>query len=205
QVIPDAIDLSAGEEWIVGPSDPVGQGQQAIGVRSERRRVGTKEQGPQYVAVDRMLDLADAVHPHDLLAVELVFVELITAVVLDDAILHTTEKRRQTVIIRLRPAVERVIVTARALHANAKEDLRGSLGAVLRIAQGAIPVGGGMTVGAAASSEQFTGEFIQRFAVGDAATNPIVEHLHALAVENLLLAVQQIRPFERPKIGKLRA
>ena len=70
-------------------------------------------------------------HPDDLLAVELVLVELVAAVVLDDAVLHAREERRQAVVVVLRPALERVVVALGALQADAEEHLGRRLGAAV--------------------------------------------------------------------------
>ena len=78
-----------------------------------------------------MNDLALAQLVDDLFAIELVLVELVFAVVLDDAIVHPAEERGQAVIVVLRPALERMIVALATLQADAEEDLGGGFGARL--------------------------------------------------------------------------
>src|SRR4051794_37606009 len=103
----------------------------------------------------------------DLLAVELVLVELVAAPVLDDAIAHPSEERCQAVVIRLRPGVEGVVVAAGTLQADAQEYLGCGLGPGLRVAQGAVVVGGGLAVGAAPGGNDVAGKLIERLALGD--------------------------------------
>ena len=158
QVIPDAVDLRAGEERVVRPGHPVGQGLQAVGVRGEVP--ASRRRGSAAAAARRCAGASPrlrAAIEHDLLAVELVLVELVAAVVLDDAVLDAGEERGQAVIVVLRPAVERVVVALGALQADAEEHLGRRLGARLRIAQGAVVVGRRAAVGAAAARRSARG------------------------------------------------
>src|SRR5262249_13549055 len=140
--------------------------------------------------------------PDDLLAVELVRVEPVAPVVLDNLVLNAREKRRQAVVIVLRPAVERVIVTAGALQAEAEKHLTDRLRPGLRVAEGAVEVRGGLAVGATAGGQDFAGELVERLVVGDALPQPLVKYLHALAVEHLLLVAEHVRPLLGPEIRK---
>ena len=97
------------------------------------------------------------VHEDDLLADELVLVELVAAVVLDDLVLHAGEERGELVVVVLRPVVERMVVALGALHADAEEDLGRRLGADVRVAQGAVVVGRRLLVGAAPAGDQARG------------------------------------------------
>src|SRR5262249_55409895 len=144
----------------------------------------------------RVLPFALAVEPDDLFAVELVLVELVAAVVLDDAGLDAGGERGEAVGIVPRPAGERGGVGGGALQAGAAGDLAARLRPRLRVAQGAVEVGRRLRVGAAAGRDQVAGKFVERLAVDDAPPQPLVEDLHAVRVEDLLLAAQQIRPFE---------
>src|SRR5205807_6100701 len=104
----------------------------------------------------------------------LMAVELVAAVVLDDAVLDPAEEGGEAVVVVLRPALERVVVALGALEADAEEDLGGGLGAGLRVAQGAVVVGRGPGVGAAPAGDQLAGELVERLALGDALPYPVV-------------------------------
>ena len=150
-----------------------------------------------------MLDLADAIHENELLADELVLVELVLALVFDDLVLHARKERGQLVIIVLRQLVERMIVALGALHANAEEDLGKRFGANLRVAQGPIIIGRRLLVRAAAAGDKRAGEFVERCIIGNVLANPAVEDLDAGFVELLLLDAQEVGPLERPGVGEL--
>ena len=77
QVIPDTVGLGPGEKGIVGPRHPVGQQLEAISVVGQTVYVGSKEAGQHHFPRNRMLHLAVAGHEDELLAVELVLVELV--------------------------------------------------------------------------------------------------------------------------------
>src|SRR5439155_21809965 len=95
-------------------------------------------------------------------------------------------------------------VTIGALEARAEKDLGGGFGAGDRIASRAEVIASEMIVRAAASGEQLARELIERLIGGDAFTNPAVKDLHAFAVKHLFFVAEQVGPFQRPKIRKLR-
>ena len=160
---------------------------------------------PHRFAGARVRHLALSARANDLLAIELMLVEPVAAVVLDDVVIDAGKERGQAVIIVLRPVVEGMIVAAGTLQPDAEENLRHGLRSRLRVAKGSVEVGRRVAVGAAACRDELAGELVERLAVGDALPDPVMEHLHAFAVEHLFLVPQQVRPFQRPEVGKLRA
>ena len=184
QVPPDAVDLGAGEERVVGPGHPIGELGEAVGLR---RCVLAEEAGSQNVAGDGVAQFGLPVHEDDLLAVEFVLIELVAPGVRQDAILDAREERGEAVVVGLRPLVERVVVALRALEADAEEHLRRGLRPRVGVAEGAVVVRCGPAVGTAARGDEFARELVHRLAVEDGAANPGVERLHAARVENLLL------------------
>src|SRR5438105_2879155 len=95
------------------------------------------------------------------------------------------ERRADAVVVVLRPALERMVVTLRALDADAEEQLGGRLGGVLRVAAGPPVVGGRIAECAAAGGEQLAGKLVERFVATDRFVNPQAELLHAARVELL--------------------
>src|SRR5439155_21552631 len=130
-----------------------------------------------------VLARAQILHPtlardeDDLFAVPFVFVAADFTFVLDDLVFHARKEVGPVVVIVLRPAVERMIVALGALQARAEEHLRRRFGARGGIAVGAVKVRRGTAVGAAAGSDEFAHEFVQRLVFGDALANPMVEVL----------------------------
>src|SRR5258708_7766857 len=96
-----------------------------------------------------------------------------------------------------------MVVALGALEAHAEKELGGGFGALGWLADGAIKVGGGVFIGAAAGGDDLTHELVERFVFRDGLPNPMLKNLGALAVERLFLVAQQVGPFERPEIGKL--
>ena len=97
-----------------------------------------------------------------------------------------------------------MIVALGALQARAEEHLRRRSGARGGIAVGAVEIRRRTAVRAAASSDEFAHEFVQRLVFGDALANPMVEVLHAFLVERMSFDAQEVRPFQCPEIRKLR-
>src|SRR5205823_3524412 len=95
---------------------------------------------------DRMRQLAAAQHVNNLLAVELVLVKAIPAIVLEDAIVDSAEKRGESMIVFLRPLIEWVVVTLGTHETDAEEYLSRRLGAGVRLAQRAVVVRCGVAI-----------------------------------------------------------
>src|SRR5260370_42513911 len=89
EVVPDTVDLRAGEEGVVARGYPVGEGLQTVRVRGEHRGIEAGEQRSKHLAGARVPHVAFAVEVDDLFTVDLVLVEAVLSVVLDDAKLHT--------------------------------------------------------------------------------------------------------------------
>ena len=87
-----------------------------------------------------LLHFSVSCFPNHLLAVELVLIEPILASVFQNLVLDAGEEGGQTVIVLLRPLVERMIVAFGALQPDAEKHFAKSLGPALRIAQRAIKV-----------------------------------------------------------------
>src|SRR5262249_46306506 len=164
-----------------------------------------QETGPRHLAGSRVLHLRLPVQPDQLLAVELMRVEPVTALIRQDLVLHGCKKGSQAVVILLRPAVKGMIVAASALETEAEEHLADGFCSNLRVSQCAIEVCRRMAIGTAAGGKQFSRELVQRFVVGNALPEPLVEYLHALPVEHLFFNAEQVRPLLRPELGKLRS
>src|SRR5580765_4087572 len=87
QVEPDAVDLRAGKERVLGTREPGGEFFKAIFVRARgegRGNAGTEEAGAGGLAGADIGYLAGAGEENDLLAVEFVGVEVVAPVVLED-------------------------------------------------------------------------------------------------------------------------
>ena len=97
-----------------------------------------------------------------------------------------------------------MVVALGALEARSQENLRGSPGARQRVAVGPVVVRRRARVGAASRRDKFAGELVERFVFHDALANPVVEILNSFLIERVGLGPQQIRPFQRPEIRKLR-
>ena len=89
-----------------------------------------------------------------------------------------------------------------ALDASAEEKLSGSFGAFDGGAGGAIKIGGRIFVGAAAGGDDFAGELVERFVIGDALGDPAVKEFEAFAVEHAFFGAENIHPFESPEFGE---
>src|SRR5262249_24728742 len=150
-----------------------------------------------------MPNLAVPVLVHDLLADEFVFIEAVAAFVLNHLVLDAGEEGGEAVVVVLSPTVERMVVALGALHPDAEKNLGDRLGPAVRVAQGTVEVGGRVGVAAAAAGEQFPRELVERLALGDALANPVMEHLDAFAIQQLLLVAEQVGPPERPEVGEL--
>ena len=98
-----------------------------------------------------------------------------------------------------------MVVALGAAQLGAEEDLGDRLGAGDRFADRPIKIRGWIEIGAAAGGDEFSRKLIERFVLRNALANPAVERLDAFAVEQTFLGAQQVRPFERPKIGELGA
>ena len=157
EMLPDAIDLGAGEEGIVWPGDPVRQRPEAIGFRGKGRRGRSREARRQNLIGDGMLQFAGAVEVDDLLAGELVLVELIATVVFEDAIANAGEEGGQAVVVRLRPPVEGVVVAFGTLQPQPQKHLSRGLRSGRGVSKGSIIVGSRMVIGASSASYQLVG------------------------------------------------
>src|SRR5262249_2475671 len=114
-----------------------------------------------------------------------------------------SEGGADAVIVVLRPAFERVVMAFGALNANAEEELRRSLGGVLRVLAGAPVIGSGVFVGAAAGREQLAGEFIERLVVADRLIQPEPELLHSRGVELLGVRAEHVAGDQSPVGSKV--
>src|SRR5256885_1677021 len=128
----------------------------------------------------------------DLLTIPFVFVAADFTFVLDDLVFHARKEVGPVVVIVLRPAVERMIVALGALQARAEEHLRRRFGARGGIAVGTVEIRRGTAVGAAAGSDEFAHEFVQRLFFDDALANPMMEVLHAFLVERMGFDAQEV-------------
>src|SRR5688500_3098673 len=91
----------------------------------------------------------------------------------------------------------------RAIELGAEEDPRRILAPGDWIAIRAPPVRRGILVGAAARTDQFAGELIQRFVARDTLANPPVKKAHPARIEDPFLDLEEVRPFQRPEISEL--
>ena len=98
-----------------------------------------------------------------------------------------------------------MIVTLGALQARAEKHLGRGSAARGRIALRTVIVRGRTAVSTAPGGDQLADELIQRFVFSHALANPMMEVLHTLLIERVCFHTQQVRPFQRPKIGELRA
>src|SRR5687768_3870881 len=89
---------------------------------------------------------------------EFVGIVVVLTAVFQDLVLHLSKNGGPTVIVLLRPPIERVIVALRALQARAEKYLSGGFGARGRIAISAIVIGRWIEVGAAPGRNQLTNE-----------------------------------------------
>ena len=76
--------------------------------------------------------------------------------------LHPREPRGHAVVVVLRPALERVVVALRALHADAEEELRRRLGEALRVLRDAVVVRRRVGERAAAGGDQLAHDLVER-------------------------------------------
>ena len=150
-----------------------------------------------------MLHLALVRRIDHLFADELMLVVVVATTVLKNLVVDPRKDARPVVVIVLRPAIKWMIVALRTLETGAEEQLRRGNRARHGIAVGPIIIRRRIEIAAAAPANQFTHELIHRLVARDALTNPLVKGLHAFPIQNLLLVLQQIRPFHRPKIGEL--
>ena len=147
--------------------------------------------------------LAFAVREHDLLADELVLVEIVFAVVLQNPVLDSREECGEAEVFVLRPDIERVVVAAGATDTHTEENLSDALSTLERVADGTEEVRRRVFVCASASRKDFFREFVQRPIRLEPVFYPAIVNLHALAIERFLLVAQQVRPLHRPEFGKL--
>ena len=95
------------------------------------------------------------------------------------------------------------MVALRALHAHAEEDLAGRLGPVVRGAADAVVVGRALGEGAPLGRDHVANEFIDRLAVAQCGTDPVVEAPHPLVVERVAVDPQQVAPLDGPEVDEL--
>src|SRR5262249_37620253 len=97
-----------------------------------------------------------------------------------------------------------VVVTPRALKADAEEDLADRLGGGHRVAIRAVEAGRRVLPGGALGRDDLPGELIERQVARDRVAQPALEDPYALVAHRLFFVAEQVGPLERPEIGKLR-
>ena len=117
-------------------------------------------------------------------------VELVLARVGNHERFDAREKGGNPVVILLRPLVKRMIVALGAGDAHTQEKLSGGFGGLLRIKIGAVVIGGGVFISAAACGQQFVNKLIQRPVIADLLANPLVKVLDALGIDGFLFIPQ---------------
>src|SRR5438128_1051178 len=129
-------------------------------------------------------------------------VVVVAAAVLQNFVTDARKNGGPGVIVILGPAVEWMIVALGTLEARAQEELGGGLSAGDGVAIGAIVVGGGIDIGAAAGGEHFADELVEGLVFGDRLADPVMEGFDAFFIQGALFETQQVGPFEGPEVGE---
>src|SRR5688500_3483264 len=199
-MIPNAVGLHFGDERIFGRGHPIGKSGEFIG---GLRRIGFAEEARcGGFAGAGIFHFTGGGEENNLFAFKFVPVVVVAAAVFQDFVFHTREDALPIVVIILAPAVERMVVALRALDASAEEKLSGSFGTFDGGAGGAIKIGRRIFVGAAAGGDDFAGELVERFVIGDALLDPAVKEFEPFAIENAFFGAEEIHPFQRPEFGE---
>src|SRR5947209_6606921 len=98
---------------------------------------------------------------------------------------HAGEKGGQTVVIVLRPALERMVVALGALHANAEEELGGRFRQILRIARDAVKISRWVGKGASPGNQQIADDVIERGISFDLLAQPVLVDVCPLLLDRL--------------------
>ena len=116
------------------------------------------------------------------------------------------EETSKSVIVVHRPAIERMVVTLRALQTHAHEDLGHVLRHLQRLALNLIVVGGWIGKRAAITGQNFLHDFVDRHIVSNFVLQP-VEVEQRVLVTNLIGSVgadlKQFSPLHHPHFNEL--
>src|SRR5438876_12408337 len=96
------------------------------------------------------------------------------------------------IVLILRPSLEGMIVTLRADHADAQENLGGLFHRRLGLARNAEEIRRGIVVGAAARGEQLAHNLVVWFVGRDGVADPLPEFVRALYAKILAAGLPQV-------------
>src|SRR6185369_9810461 len=97
-----------------------------------------------------------------------------------------------------------MIMALGALQARSQEKLGDRFRSRRRFPVYAIKICGRVLITAPAGRQNVARKLVERLVVGDALADPVMKSLAPFAVERPLLIAQQVGPFQRPEVGKLR-
>jgi len=117
---------------------------------------------------------------------------------------HLREKAGHAVVIRLAPAVERVVVALRARDAHAEKYLRHRVSHLAGLAHDLVEMAGRCLVEGPFGGEQRTRELVERPVCGKLPANPPVINVGVARAELLPIYAQQVGPLQRPEVRELR-
>src|SRR4051812_4754799 len=115
--------------------------------------------------------------------------------------LYFSEIGSELIIVSLRPFFVWVMMTLRALHANAKKNLADERACVRRLTFVAKNRGWPISMCAALSSQQFPHELVIRFILPETFAQPKVEEINRFDANARRIAANPVAPFHRPIIS----
>ena len=206
EIAPQPIDVAGGEKAIVRARDPAGELLTAATLRVGFRLVRERRLGDLVRAQMHHLALRHVLHDF------IKWTRLFHRRADDDGLaaggiageLHLREERAETVILILRPALERMIVALVAVEARGEEKVRGVLHRFRGIAQDLPIARGRVVLVRAGRGENLARELIVGRVRLDLLANPILEKFRAFAAEELRVHLEFVRPFVRPVIDEFR-
>ena len=185
-MLPVTVDERAGEERVVAGGHPVDQCRPRIDVGGEFGRLATEDR--------RLVGGLGAGRLRRAAVVEdLVFARLGPLLPADPR-----EERGELVVVGGAPLLERVVVAAGALEAQAQEELREILDLLVGVDHLPVPDRGRVAAGLAGGGDDVADELVVGLVLRQARADPLVEGIAAVAVEGVVgpLVPQDRRPLE---------